>query len=50
LVTQFELLNFTKEVSKNQMSPNQKVQKILFQMLLLNLNLFLFAYLKEYAD
>jgi hypothetical protein len=47
LENEFKSVDWSKKPNKNQLSPNQEVQKILFQISLINLNLFLFAYLKK---
>jgi len=47
LVAQFNLLDFTKKVNKNEISLNKQVQKILFKITLLHLNFRLFIYLRE---
>jgi hypothetical protein len=47
LEEQFKLVDWSKKPNKNQLSPNQEVQNILFQMILLSLNVLLLVYSKN---
>jgi len=47
LENEFKSVDWSKKPNKNQLSPNQEVQNILFQMILLSLNVLLLVYSKN---